>query len=163
MTGAAYPTFATMLCRASPLRITNKSNYIRQPKQRQPFFASAYLGTSESSPSYRIQPATFPPRLRRACCRQVAALCLLVADKCLHQIKPSQGLWGFRASLLTHPRLTFVALVRRTVECRLLAGLVNPYSTACFHDKPPPKYADTLRRAKPRGLLHAPVLSANRA
>lgn len=143
-------------------RIHN-ADYIHQPNPRQPFFASTYQETSGSSPSYRIQPATFPLRLRRACCRQVAALCLLVADRCLHQIKPSQGLWECRVSLLTHPRLAFVALVHRTVECRFLAGLVNPDSTACFHDKPPPKYADTLRRAKPRGLLHALALSATHA
>lgn len=163
MTGAAYPTFATKLCCASPLRVTNNPNYIHQPNPRQPFFASTCQETSGSSPSYQIQTATCPPRLRRACCRQVATLCLLAADKCLHQTEPSQGLWECRASLLTHPRLAFVALVRRTVECRFLAGLENPDSTACFHDKPLPKYADTLRRAKLRGLLHAPALSATHA
>ena len=62
------------------------------------------------------------------------------------------------------PRLAFVALVLRTVECRLLAGLVNPViAPLSIHDKPPPKYADTLRRAKPRGLLHALALSATHA
>lgn len=148
---------------ASPLRFTNNSNYIHQPNPRQPFFASTCRETSESSPNYRIQPATFPLRLLRACCRQVAVLCLLVADKCLHQTESSLDLLECRASLLTHPRLAFVALVRRTVECRFLAGLENPDSTACFHDKPPPKYADTLRRAKLRGLLHALALSETHA
>lgn len=52
------------------------------------------------------------------------------------------------ASLLTHPRLAFVALMLRTVECRFLAGLVNPViAPLSIHDKPLPKYADTLRRA----------------
>ena len=143
-------------------RIHN-ADYIHQPNPRQPFFASTYQETSESTPSSRSQTATLPLRLRHACCRQVAALCLWAADKCLHQIKPSLGLLECRASFLTHPRLAFVALMLRTVECRFFAGLVNPYSTACFHDKPPPKYADTLHRAKLRGLLHALALSATHA
>lgn len=43
-------------------------------------------------------------------------------------------------SLLTHPRFAFVALVHCTVECRLLAGLVNPVIPALsIHDKPLPK------------------------
>ena len=90
---------------ASPLRFTNNSNYIHQPNPRQPFFASTCRETSESSPNYRIQPATFPLRLLRACCRQVAVLCLLVADKCLHQTESSLDLLECRASLLTHPAL----------------------------------------------------------